>query len=105
MKLFDSNIYGVFNKKLSVFEECFITETRDQLLDQFISFKDIFEKHNKLDELVPFIRFPQEYDLYLIGHVWPERFDDTVDSVHQFVGCLDVLLDERRQKYESSNSK
>lgn len=103
--MFDSDILGIFNKKLSVYEECFIVRDKNELLDQLISFQDLFTKHNKTDELVPFIRFPEEYDLYLIGYVFPTNFEDTCSPKHDYLGCLDSLLDERRKENESTNKK
>lgn len=103
--MFDSDILGIFNKKLSVYEECFIVRDKNELLDQLIRFQVLFSKLNRTDELVPFIRFPEEYDLYLIGHVFPSCFEDTCCSKHDYLGCLDSLLDERRKDNESTNSK
>lgn len=102
--MYDSLIYAVYNKRYDIIEECFISEDRDQLLDQFIAIDDVFRKHNKVEELIPYIRFPEDYELRIIGHIWPDRRDNSCEPLNTYIGSLDTLLLERRQqKNESRN--
>lgn len=96
--MYDSLIYAIYNKRTDVIEECFIYEDKDSLLDQFIGIENVFRRHNKVEELIPYIRFPEDYEMRLIGHIWPDKRDKPCEPLNEYIGSLDSLLKERREQ-------
>lgn len=87
-----SCFYGVYNKKTQCFEDFFFYDSVTDLRDDLLFLRDDY-KEGKLKAIPNYIVYPKDYDLYLLGRIYPDDFGNVNKSCFEYRDSLDTFLE------------
>lgn len=87
-----SCFYGVFNRKIQIFESFFFYDNKNVLIDDLVYLREHYIKGSSFS-IPNYVIYPIDYDLYLLGRIYPDDVGNVNHACYEYICSIDSLLE------------